>query len=135
MENNYGYGGIFRNKPKLELVLLAIGFALFIFLGARGLARISDKAVAAGEAYKASVNSVFHDSETAASSDQLSLRMAMAEQTEEHTNTSGELKNNHADNKAPGNTSEVPALTHEVAGMNSAANKNTKALAKQRSNI
>lgn len=52
MENNSSFGGIFRHNKKLEYCLLVIGLSLFMILGARGLEKISDRAVAAGEAHK-----------------------------------------------------------------------------------
>jgi hypothetical protein len=50
MQNEINLGGFFRHNRKLENCLLAVGIALFIALGMRGLDKINDRAVAAGEA-------------------------------------------------------------------------------------
>lgn len=55
MESNLGFGRIFKRNKKLEYGLLAIGLLLFITLSARGLQKIDDKAVAAGDANKNTV--------------------------------------------------------------------------------
>lgn len=55
MENNISIGGLSRQKRILERFLLALGFCLFILLSVRGLNKIGDRAVAAGEAQKSAV--------------------------------------------------------------------------------
>lgn len=52
MENSLHSGGILQRNKKLETFLLVIGFGLFVFFGMRGLQKINNKAVAAGEAYR-----------------------------------------------------------------------------------
>lgn len=52
MNDNSSFGGLFRQHKPLETGLLALGLALFIFLGARGINKIGDMQVAAGEAQR-----------------------------------------------------------------------------------
>lgn len=52
MESNVGFKGFFRHNKKLEYGFLVIGLVLFIALSARGLQKIDDRAVAAGDANK-----------------------------------------------------------------------------------
>lgn len=50
MQNEAKINGSHKNNRILENGLLAVGLALFLMLGMRGLDKINDKAVAAGEA-------------------------------------------------------------------------------------
>lgn len=52
MNDNSSFGGLFRQHKPLETAFLALGLALFIFIGARGLQKIGDMRVAAGEAHR-----------------------------------------------------------------------------------
>lgn len=61
MQNEIRFGGFFKNNRKVENCLVAVGIALFVVLGMRGLNKISDRAVAAGEAQRSvAVNGALH---------------------------------------------------------------------------
>lgn len=55
MNDNSSFGGLFRQHKPLETAFLALGLALFIFIGARGLEKIGDMRVAAGEAQRSGI--------------------------------------------------------------------------------
>ncbi len=102
MENEVKNSGFIRQNKKLEYCLIGIGMALFVAVGARGLQKIDDRAVAAGEANKnafVDVDSSFVNSVTGQS---FTLTPAELEQQQKAQNAHNADQSAPEKNKLPG---------------------------------
>ncbi len=107
MENSIHSGGLLQRNKKLETLFLVIGFGLFVFMGMRGIQKINNKAVAAGEAYRNAI-----------------VQSAVPQQTEES-------RARLAESAALKQSTTTPQTATNHTDVSRNANANPKAMAKQ----